>query len=124
MTPPARRPARTLGAILAAATLALGGVLVAPMAAQAATLTVTSDLDDSSGGTLREVIATANSGDTIVFDPSVTTIALAGGIPLVKGITIDGGGTVTITRGTLSAFTQFGIQPDVLDQECVLGSAS
>ncbi|HPG76714.1 MAG TPA: hypothetical protein PLU61_11090, partial [Rhodoglobus sp.] len=79
MTPPARRPARTLGAILAAATLALGGVLVAPMAAQAATLTVTSDLDDSSGGTLREVIATANSGDTIVFDPSVTTIALAGG---------------------------------------------
>ena len=117
MTPPARRPARTLGAILAAATLALGGVLVAPMAAQAATLTVTSDLDDSSGGTLREVIATANSGDTIVFDPSVTTIALAGGIPLVKGITIDGGGTVTITRGTLSAFTQFGIQPDAPDQD-------
>jgi len=117
VTTPARRPVRTLGAVLAAAALALGGVLVAPMAAQAATLTVTSDLDDSSGGTLREVIATANSGDTIVFDPSVTTIALAGGIPLEKGITIDGGGTVTITRGIVGAFTQFGIQPDVPDQD-------
>lgn len=117
MTAPARRHARTLGAILAASALALGGVLVAPLAAQAATLTVTSDLDDSSGGTLREVIATANSGDTILFDPSVTTIALAGSIPLPKGITIDGGGTVTITRGALGAFAQLGIQPDAPDQD-------
>ena len=117
MTAPARRHARTLGAILAASALALGGVLVAPLAAQAATFIVVSDLDDSSGGTLREAIAGANSGDTIIFDPSVTTIALAGGIPLVKGITIDGGGTVTITRGTVGAFTQFGIQPDAPFQD-------
>lgn len=117
MTAPARRHARTLGAILAAAALALGGVLVAPQAAQAATWVVVSDLDDSSGGTLREAIAMANSGDTIIFDPSVTAIALAGGIPLPKGITIDGGGTVTITRGTVGAFAQFTIQPDVPDQD-------
>ena len=117
MTAPARRHARTLGAILAAAALALGGVLVAPQAAQAATWVVVSDLDDSSGGTLREAIAMANSGDTIIFDPSVTAIALAGGIPLPKGITIDGGGTVTITRGTVGAFAQFTIQPDAPDQD-------
>lgn len=110
-------PARTLGAILAAAALALGGVLLAPQAAQAATWVVVSDLDDSSGGTLREAIATANSGDTILFDPGVTTIALAGSIPLPKGITIDGGGTVTITRGAPAAFAQFGIQPGAPDQD-------
>lgn len=119
MTTPDRRPIRTLGAVLAAAALALAGVLVAPMSAQAATLTVTSDLDDSSGGTLREVIGAANSGDTIVFDPSVTTIALGGGIILDKGITIDGGGTVTITRATTSGMTQFGLQPAAPDQDYV-----
>jgi hypothetical protein len=112
VTTPARRPVRTLGAILAATALALGGVLVAPIAAHAATQTVTSSLDDASGGTLREVIAASNPGDTIEFDPSVTSIALASGIDIDWGLTFDGGGAVTITRANTSSFTQFYFSPE------------
>ncbi|TXK22027.1 hypothetical protein FVQ98_18540, partial [Ottowia sp. GY511] len=54
--------------ILAAALLAMG--------AQAATLTVTSGAD-SGAGSLRQVIADAQAGDTIVFDAGVTTVTLA-----------------------------------------------
>src|SRR5262245_35791909 len=59
------------------------------------TLTVTSPLDDGSGGTLRAMIATAAPGDTIVFANSLNgqTVALAGGeLLLNKSLTIQGPG--------------------------------
>jgi len=120
VTAPARRPARTVGAILAAAALAFGGVLIAPVAAHAATAIVTSSLDDSSGGTLREVIAASSPGDTITFDPSVTTIALESGIDLDWGVTIDGGDTVTITRANTNNFQQFAFGPELPGQDLTI----
>ena len=105
MTAISRRPARTLGAILAATALALGGVLIAPLSAQAATLTVTSSADNGVGS-LRAVVGTSTTGDVIVFDPSVTSIALATTVTMAKGVTIDGGGTVTITRANNFGFVQ------------------
>jgi hypothetical protein len=119
VTTPARRPARTLGALLAAAALALGGVLVAPLAAQAATLTVTSSAD-SGAGSLRDVIAASNPGDTIVFDPSVTSVALQTGIDLDWGVTIDGGDTVTITRTNTNNFQQFAFGPELPGQDLTI----
>jgi hypothetical protein len=116
VTTPARRPVRTLGAILAATALALGGVLVAPLSAQAATLTVTSSAD-SGAGSLRDVIAASNPGDTIVFDPSVTSIALQTGIDIDWGVTIDGGSSVTITRANTNNFSQFYFSPEQPDQD-------
>jgi len=62
--------------------------------------TVTNSLDDSSGGTLRELIAAATSGDTIDFDAAVTHITLTQGqLTLGKSLTIDGAGAVTINGG-------------------------
>jgi putative cell wall-binding protein len=81
------------------------GLAVVPAApASAATVTVTSALDDGSPGTLRSVIADAGPGDIVEFDPSVTHISLASGdIEIDKslsiagpgrdGLTIDAGGT-------------------------------
>lgn len=93
-----------------------GRVLVAPLAAQAATLTVTSSAD-SGAGSLRDVIAASNPGDTIVFDPSVTSVALQTGIDLDWGVTIDGGDTVTITRTNTNNFQQFAFGPELPGQD-------
>jgi hypothetical protein len=46
-------------------------LLAAVAAASAATLHVTSSLDDGSAGTLRSVIASAGNGDTVIIDPGV-----------------------------------------------------
>ena len=119
MTAIARRPARTLGAILAATALALGGVLIAPLSAQAATLTVTSSADNGAGS-LRAVVGTSMTGDVIVFDPSVTSIALATSVTMAKGVTIDGGGTVTITRANKFGFVQLLAVPDSPNQDYVI----
>jgi hypothetical protein len=59
------------------------------------TLTVTSAADDGSSGTLRAVIASASSGDTIAFDPSLKgqTITLASGeLAITKNLDIEGPG--------------------------------
>jgi hypothetical protein len=94
-------------------------VLVAPLAAQAATLTVTSSAD-SGAGSLRDVIAASNPGDTIVFDPSVTSVALQTGIDLDWGVTIDGGDTVTITRTNTNNFQQFAFGPELPGQDLTI----
>jgi predicted outer membrane repeat protein len=62
-------------------------------------ITVTS-LADSGAGSLREAIATANSGDTIQFDPSLanSTITLTSGqIEINKNLTIDGSNSAGLT---------------------------
>ena len=67
-------------------------------------VTVTSNLDDGSGGTLREAIASAGDGGTITFQltPGSETIVLndaSGELLIDKGLTIDG--SVNATRVTV-----------------------
>lgn len=74
------------------------------------TLTVLTELDSPDATcpptglnqvcTLREALAIAGPGDTIVFEPGVTNIALLSDLPPISaaGVTVDGGDTVTITR--------------------------
>lgn len=70
---------------------------------RAGDITVTSLLDDSSGGTLREVISSAGDGDRIIFDSSISggTITITGSYMEIgaKTITIESNSSnpVTIT---------------------------
>src|SRR5262245_60653006 len=70
------------------------------------TLTVTSLLDDGSGGTLRATIADAHNNDTIVFDPGLSggTVVLNGQeLLLDKHLTIAGpSDSVTISGNDVS----------------------
>jgi hypothetical protein len=77
--------------------LALLGI--ASHGVQAATLTVTSNADDGSAGTLRSQIAAAAANDTIEFAAGVTgTIPLTGGeLILDKNLTIIGPGANMLT---------------------------
>jgi uncharacterized protein (TIGR03118 family) len=64
------------------------------------TLTVTSAADDGSAGTLRALIAAANSDDTINFDPSLDgqTITLTSGeLAVAKSLDIEGPGAALLT---------------------------
>lgn len=65
---------------------------------------VTSLLDNSSGGTLREVLAAAQTGDVIKFARGVTgTITLTqGALILGKQVTLDGGNKITISGNSAS----------------------
>lgn len=77
--------------------------LMAAGYAQAATLVVTDSGDDNppAVGQLRQVIASANDGDVITFDPAVTTAtidcAANGEIDIEDAITIQGNGVGTTT---------------------------
>src|SRR4051794_20890085 len=91
---------RAAGAALTAGSAALAmtaGVLGAgaPSAGAATTITVT-DSGDSGAGTLRDALANANDGDTIVFAPSVTSITIATKLSIDDSLTINGAGAVTI----------------------------
>jgi hypothetical protein len=83
------------------------------------TLTVTNNLDSGSGS-LRAEIATAQSGDTIVFAPSLDgqTITLTSGELLItKGLTIQGPGAGQLAisgGGTSRVFEVNASQPVVL----------
>jgi hypothetical protein len=71
------------------------------------TLTVTTNQDTATPGSLRAEIAAAQSGDTIVFDPSLNgqTIALSGNeLVLNKSLNINGpgAGQLTIDGSNLS----------------------
>jgi hypothetical protein len=64
------------------------------------TLTVTNNLDNGSGGSLRYEIAQAKKGDTIVFAPSLDgqTIVLGGSeLDIAKNLTIQGPGAGLLT---------------------------
>lgn len=108
---------RTFASFVALA-LALGGVVLVAAPAQAATRTVTNNTD-ADPGSLRDIIDNvASSGDTIVFDASVTApIVLLSTIQIPYGVTIDGGGDVVISRAASGNFVQFGMWPDDPDQD-------
>jgi len=72
--------------------LALGvTLLMQPLPARAETITVTNTLD-SGVGSLRDAIAAAAPGDTIVFAPALSgqTIVLASQLTIDKALTLDG----------------------------------
>jgi predicted outer membrane repeat protein len=68
------------------------------MFVNAADLEVTSDADDGGAGTLRTILGTASSGDTIVFADDVVYINLTNGYLDINSedIDIDGGGNVVL----------------------------
>lgn len=66
---------------------------------QAATLTITSNAD-SGVGTLREAIATASSGDKIVFGNDMTIALSSGPLMVTTSITIDATGHVVVVDGS------------------------
>jgi hypothetical protein len=79
-----------------------------------AVLTVTSALDDGSAGTLRSVIASAASGDTIVFSnrlPSniITLDSLKGQLTIGKNLDIEGPGANKLTISGNNAIRVFDV---------------
>jgi len=95
-----RKPFLLLATLLFAFTVSIGATN-----ARAATLTVTSTLDDGSAGTLRSQIAAAAADDTIVFQNGLTgTIVLDGTqINIDKSLTIQGpGANVLLISGNNS----------------------
>ena len=87
-------------------------MLLAPTAAGAAPVTVTT-IADSGPGSLRSAIAAASSGDTISFAPGISgTITLTSG-PLVidKTLAIDGPGVSLLTISGNHASRVFFINP-------------
>ena len=65
--------------------------------AHSADVVVTSDAD-TGANTLRDALATANAGDTIVFAlPAGSTISLATGLTVTKNLAIDGAGSAGLT---------------------------
>ncbi len=89
--------------------------------AGAATLVVTNNSDNATtAGSLRFELAIAHAGDTILFDPSVTTIDLSSSLVIAANLTIDGlraGSTtpgVTINGGGNSSnFADFTVNAGV-----------
>jgi uncharacterized protein (TIGR03118 family) len=84
------------------------------------TLTVTSAADDGSAGTLRAVLASASSGDTVMFDPSLAgqTIALTSGeLAITKSLDIEGPGADQLTISGNNASRIFDISGSSTDVE-------
>ena len=84
--------------VAAVAALGISGLLGVSPASATTTYSVTS-LNDSGPGSLRATIASAGSGDTIAFAPSLSgTITLtSGAITFDKDLTIQGPGASTLT---------------------------
>ncbi|MBD1940724.1 DUF4347 domain-containing protein [Microcoleus sp. FACHB-68] len=82
---------------------AYGGVL--------ATITVTNNAD-TGAGSLRDAIATAQAGDTIVFDPSLAgqTITLSSQLNINKNLIIDGASAAGVTISGNNATRVFELQ--------------
>ena len=84
------------------------GVLLPTRAADAATVTVKSRVDDGTtnsancpgaGCRLRDAIAAASSGDTINFDGDYTITLTTDQLTIAKNVTIDGAGYSVIVSG-------------------------
>jgi hypothetical protein len=74
------------------------------MRADAATITVT-NTNDSGAGSLRQVLAGANNGETINFAVTGTIMLTSGGLVIDKGVTIAGPGADQLSvNGTQAAF--------------------
>lgn len=81
-------------------------ILFVSVTARAATITVTSTAD-SGAGSLRQAVADASSGDTIVFDLSgcpCSILLIGGGLTIAKDLTILGSGTsqLTVSGGNIA----------------------
>lgn len=55
------------------------------------------DRDDGEGLTLKEALYWAQDGHTIVFADHITQVTLDNPLSIGKQVTIDGGGTISIT---------------------------
>ena len=96
--------------------LRLGALLLmlAAVPTWAATRTVTSN-EDSGKGTLRDTLASADSGDTIVFGSDMTITITTSTLTLDKNVTIDGSGRVIAVDGG-NAVRVFRVNADVTAQ--------
>jgi len=77
-----------------------------------ATTIVVSSGADSGAGTLRAALASANAGDVITFDPSVSVVELTTGrLDITTSVTITGSGTdsLTVRRSSAGGTPTFGI---------------
>ena len=87
----------------------LAAMLAVSATADAATITVTNG-NDSGAGSLRQMIADAQAGDTILFQAGVTTVTLTTDqLVIDKNLTIDGGTGVTVQRSSAEGTPQFRI---------------
>src|SRR5437762_2781254 len=78
------------------------------MSAHAATITVT-NTNDSGPGSLRQVLANANNGDTISFTVTGTIALTSGGLPVTKNVTISGLGANQLAVNGNQALFVFGV---------------
>src|SRR2546423_14659740 len=76
----------------------------------AATVTVT-NTNDSSPGSLRQALTTANDGDTITFAVSGTITLTSGGLPVTKNLTISGPGADQFSIDGNQALLGLGVFP-------------
>src|SRR5690554_3663907 len=111
----ARRLRRGASSVVLAFALAAGVIVLTPLSASAATITVT-DPGDAGPGTLRDAVAASSPGDVIEFDLSVTTVTLESYITIPHSLRIGGsGGPLTIQGG-------FSIEPVMPNVDVRFGS--
>jgi hypothetical protein len=97
---------RSLFSLMAVLALALIWAMLLPGVARAGTITATTSLDNGAGS-LRQAIADAADGSTIVFAADYA-IYLTNTLVITKPLTIDGsggiagGGTLTVQNSTLA----------------------
>ena len=108
-------PLRSLVLALSVSVALSCAAIATSQTSQAAILTVTTTVD-SGAGSLRDTLDSANSGDTIQFDPTLIGQAItltSGGLIVHGGVTIDGPGAslLTVQRANgMPAFLIFEIQ--------------
>ena len=102
--------ALTAGSAAFAATAALAGPAAAP--ANAATTLHVTTTNDTGGGSLRDQVAAANPGDTIVFDVTGTITLTSGEIAFDKNLTISGPGATALTLSGNNASRVFHVTGD------------
>ena len=91
--------------------LTTGAFAISASPASATTIVVTSGAD-SGAGTLRAALASANAGDVITFDPSVSVVELTTArLTITTSVTITGSGTnaLTVRRSSAGGTPAFGI---------------
>src|SRR5258708_6855039 len=86
-------------------------VLAIATKAHGVTISVT-NTNDSGPGSLRQALADANDGDTIIFAVSGTITLTSGGLPITKNLTISGPGADQLSIDGNQALLVLGIFPD------------